>query len=78
MKPPARDSRRCRRDSGSTSAIFLLDIPTGRRKPLWELSPLDRAGASGLTGIFLPPDARAYAYSFFRDMSDLYLVDGLT
>jgi hypothetical protein len=67
----------CRRDSGSTSAIFLLDITTGRRKPPWELSPLDRAGASGLAGIFVTPDARAYAYSFFRDSSGLYLVDGL-
>ena len=53
-----------------------LEISTGRREPWKTLMPADAAGVSSL--IPLPtPDGSAYAYTFTRMLSDLYIVDGL-
>jgi len=57
--------------------LLRLDITTGK-KELWkELMPADRAGVSHVWKVVVTPDASAYAYSYRRDLSELYLVDGL-
>ncbi len=61
---------------GLTAEVHRLELATGRKKLLWELAPHDPAGAAGLH-VRLSPDGTSYAYSFGRDLSDLYLVDGL-
>ena len=48
---------------------------TGRREPWKELTPDDPEGSA--TAIRLTPDGRYYAYTYQRDASDLFLVDGL-
>jgi hypothetical protein len=50
---------------------------TGERKPWRDLVPADRAGVFNVTVFDITPDARWYAYSYVRDLSDLYLVQGL-
>jgi len=57
--------------------VLRLDLRTGARQPWLELSPLDRAGVTGSEGQWLTPDGRFYAYSFNRQMSDLYLAEDL-
>jgi Tol biopolymer transport system component len=58
-----------------------LDLKTGKRTPLWELRPPDRAGVferpggSGVWGV--SPDARYYLYCYDRKLEDLYEVEGL-
>jgi hypothetical protein len=64
------------RDRGLTAEVRRLELVTGRKKLLWELAAHDPAGAAGLH-VRLTPDGKSYAYSFGRDLSDLYLVDGL-
>jgi Tol biopolymer transport system component len=58
--------------------IDRLDIATGRRQPWKELGPPDLAGVTGLSSIVaFTPDARGYAYTYIRRLSNLYLVEGL-
>ncbi len=57
--------------------VYRLDLATGR-KELWkELMPADPGGVKYFSRIVLTPDGKSYAYSFYRSLSDLYLVEGL-
>jgi hypothetical protein len=59
--------------------VFRVDLATGRREPWLETSPPDAAGVDqvNVLGAALTPDGRYYAYSYFRTLSDLFLVDGV-
>ena len=57
--------------------VVRLDLATGRREPWLELGPPDRAGIGGMEGMTLTRDGRFYAYAYERNLSDLYLVEGL-
>jgi Tol biopolymer transport system component len=57
--------------------LYRYDTTTGEKKPWRELVPPDRAGVYSANVFDITPDARWYAYSYVRDLSDLYLVDGL-
>jgi Tol biopolymer transport system component/tRNA A-37 threonylcarbamoyl transferase component Bud32 len=67
----------CRRNHGLSADVSLIEIATGRRTLLWRLAAADPAGASPVTSIAVTPDAKGYAYSFFRNVADLYMVEGL-
>jgi serine/threonine protein kinase len=58
--------------------IYRVDLGTGR-KQLWrDLTPPDGAGVvQGTYTICMSADVESYAYSFQRDLVDLYLVNGL-
>ena len=54
-----------------------MDLTTGKAVSWKDLMPAD---ATGVTTVFVGtilPDGSAYAYSYGRTLSDLYLVDGL-
>ena len=57
--------------------LYRYDTLTGERKPWRDLVPADWAGVYVANIFDITPDARWYAYSYVRDLSDLYLVDGL-
>lgn len=57
--------------------LFRYDTETGDKKPWRELVPADRAGVFIANLFDITPDERWYAYSYLRDLSDLYLVEGL-
>jgi Tol biopolymer transport system component len=57
--------------------VYRLDLATGARTLFREIVPQDPAGMSGFYGLRFTPDGRFYAYSYFRTLSDLYLVEGL-
>jgi eukaryotic-like serine/threonine-protein kinase len=62
---------------GNPAKVFRLDIASGK-KELWkELAPADPAGVGGVGPIHITPDGKYYIYSLYRDLSDLYLVEGL-
>ena len=57
--------------------LYRYNTVTGERKPWRDLVPADRAGVY-IANIFdITPDGRWYAYSYVRDLSDVYLVEGL-
>ena len=67
---------------GPPLKIARLDMATGTKRAWLELRPPDPAGIinpPGLTtrSIDLTPDGRSYMYSYWRVVSDLYVVDGL-
>jgi hypothetical protein len=54
-----------------------LDLATGRREPWLSLAPPDVAGVFSIADVHLSSDGRAYAYTYSRNLGDLYLVEGL-
>lgn len=57
--------------------VFQLDIATGRRS-LWKtLVPPDAAGVYSIIEFQITPTGHAYAYSYTRLLSQLYLMRGL-
>ena len=56
--------------------VHRLDLATGTRKKLLEISPEDLAGMT-VSNFLLTPDARGYAYAYRRVLSELYLYEGL-
>jgi serine/threonine protein kinase len=58
--------------------VYRLDLETGRREPWLELMPADPAGVTRIPIVVLTPDGKSYAYNLARDLSDLYLIRGLS
>ncbi len=74
------------RDSGSLvvysrtllpAPVDAIDLASGKRTPLLKLIPPDPVGISGIQGVMLSLDGSAYAYNVVRQLSELYLVEGL-
>jgi dipeptidyl aminopeptidase/acylaminoacyl peptidase len=66
------------RDNGRIPVgVFRLDVASGRKELVRELSPGDPAGLQAISMILLSSDGRSYAYGYTRALSDLYAVDGL-
>ena len=52
--------------------------PATGEKELWkQISPPDPAGITSVSTVQLTPDLKSYFYTYQRDLSDLYLVEGL-
>ena len=62
---------------GRSTEIYRLELATGRRTFLKAIGPRDTAGMFGPPEVRLSADGKSYAYSFWRSLSNLYLVDGL-
>ncbi|MGZ6077173.1 MAG: winged helix-turn-helix domain-containing protein [Myxococcaceae bacterium] len=58
--------------------LLSLEPRTGHRVRLRHLAPADPVGAGGIGRIVVTPDARAWAYTVVRRMSELYVVEGLS
>lgn len=65
-----------RTDGPATLMIDRLDVASGRRELWKELKTLDSVGVQ-IGPVVMTPDADAYAYSFERDISTLYMAQGL-
>jgi serine/threonine protein kinase len=63
--------------SGIPLQLYRYDTLTGERKLWKELVPSDRAGVFTANTFDITPDDRWYAYSYVRDLSDVYMVEGL-
>jgi Tol biopolymer transport system component len=74
------------RFSGDDSALYVyrpgelparvvrVALPSGQRTPWRALQPADRAGLVAVSRLLITPSGESYAYRYFRDLSDLYLV----
>jgi hypothetical protein len=60
----------------ATVQVSRLYLSTGR-KDLWKEFMPDPSRQFTFLPIVLTPDAKSYAYSYGRNLSDLYLVEGL-
>jgi Tol biopolymer transport system component len=57
--------------------LYRFDTVTGQKQPWKEFVPSDRAGVYSVGPYDITPDGKYYAYSYVRDLSDLYMVQGL-
>lgn len=62
---------------GPGTSIYRVDIATGRRKLSRAVSPLDKTGVSYIGFGYVTPDGRYYVYSYNRQISELFVVEGL-
>ncbi len=58
-------------------SVFLFNLKTGKREPWRRFAPADGAGILGMGRMVIAPDGSAYAYTYFRLLSDLYLIEGV-
>jgi eukaryotic-like serine/threonine-protein kinase len=75
----APDQRVYIRKGGATdipARLVLLDPATGKEEPWREIVPADAAGINALQAFRIAPNG-AYAYSYFRSLSNLFLVEGV-
>jgi hypothetical protein len=59
------------------STVFRVDVATGQREPWKTIAPADRSGLVQIDSVVMTPDARSYAYSYERILTDLEIVRGL-
>ncbi len=64
-------------DAGIAAPICKLDLRTGRRNSWKVLCPADPSGVRGIERIKITSDGRFYAYAFTRQLSELFLAEGL-
>ncbi len=64
-------------ERGFPFKVSRVSMNSTRREELRNFSPSDAAGIVTLGGIRFSADRKSYAYSYYRILSDLYVVDGL-
>jgi Tol biopolymer transport system component len=57
--------------------LVRVDLTTGRATPWKEIAPADLAGVNTIWPVALSKDGRSMVYSFRRNLSELFIVDGL-
>jgi len=62
---------------GPGTSIYQVDIQTSRRKLFRAVSPLDKTGVSYIGPGYVTPDGRYYVYSYNRQISELFVIEGL-
>ena len=68
-----------RAESPASLKIYRLDPASGQRE-LWKtLAPAELTGLnpSETGSLLLTPDGKVYSYTYMRDLSYLYVVEGL-
>ncbi|MBA0087454.1 MAG: hypothetical protein HRJ53_20915 [Acidobacteria bacterium Pan2503] len=65
--------------SDSAVIFFRLDLATGRREPWKTIEPADPVGVIGIqpAAVHITPDGRSFVYSYWKVLTELYLVDRL-
>jgi hypothetical protein len=52
-------------------------MSTGKRELIMMLAPGDSGGVTSLYNVRMTADGKAYGYTFARNLSDLFLVEGV-
>ncbi|MCA1625910.1 MAG: protein kinase [Acidobacteria bacterium] len=66
------------RERGQVPAIvYRYELATAKTEEWLRLMPQDKTGVHEILRVLLTPDGKSYAYSYVRDLSDLFLIEGL-
>jgi eukaryotic-like serine/threonine-protein kinase len=65
------------REDGLTARVFAVDTATGSRTAVREFRPADPAGVLNPGTVLATPDGSFWVHYYWRNLTDLYLVDGL-
>jgi len=63
--------------NGLSAAVYRVNIDTGARQQIKTLEMKDPTGGFGITRVVGSPDGRYFAYNTLRQLSELYLLQGL-
>jgi eukaryotic-like serine/threonine-protein kinase len=63
--------------NGLTATVYRLHIDTGERQLVRTLEMHDPTGGFGITRVAATPDGQSFAFNTLRDLSELYLLQGL-
>jgi Tol biopolymer transport system component len=66
-----------RRWDETPARVFHLDLATGHRELWKQIMPANHVGVIQIRAILPTPDGRAYAYSYLRVLSQLFVMEGL-
>ena len=64
-------------DEKTSAPAYRLDVAGGKRELVETLVPSDSAGVTAIATVRMTADGKSYAYSFTRELSDLFLVAGV-
>ena len=64
-------------DDKTSAPLYQLDLATGKRELITILAPSDIAGVTTIVNARVTADGKTFGYSFSRELSDLFLVDGV-
>ena len=64
-------------DDKTSAPLYRLELATGKRELITTLAPSDAAGVTTIVNVRMTADGKTYGYSFSRELSDLFLVDGV-
>jgi serine/threonine protein kinase/Tol biopolymer transport system component len=65
------------READGKFQIYRHDIAAGKSTLFKELKPSDLAGIDAMNAVLLTPNGKWYAYSYQRNLSHLFMIDGL-
>ena len=64
-------------DEKTSGPVYRLDVATGKRQLVEALAPSDPAGVTSVLNVRMTPDGKFSAYSYSRELSDLFQVEGV-
>ncbi len=64
-------------DEKTTAPVYRLDVTSGKRELVKTIEVGDPAGLTSIPNVRMTPDGKSYAYSYSRELSDLFLVQGV-
>ncbi len=62
---------------GLRAEIYRIDLGTGNRQLVKTLTMRDATGGFGITRVAITPDAQYFAYNTLRQLSELYVLEGV-
>jgi hypothetical protein len=62
---------------GVPARVFRLFVETNRRELVKEATPSDVAGVQAVSTVYFSADRKSSVYTYYRVLSDLWVVDGL-
>ena len=63
-------------DEKTSAPVYQIDLSTGKRNLVATLAPSDSDGVTSIVSVRMTGDGKTYAYSFSRELSDLFIVTG--
>jgi Tol biopolymer transport system component len=64
-------------DDKAVATVYRLNLATGKRDVIGTIAVTDAAGVTAIVNVRMTPDSRTYVYSYVRELSDLFLVEGV-